>query len=176
MASSVERCEQVDHVVTEFVGSSLQGLGSSRDEQHTGWDQVLASEVGEDGPQAAPDPVADHGTPDLAGQGERQPDLGSLGEEHHAERALADPDPPLAQGAKGLPVSDRFDQADSFARPLSRRLRSTARPARVDMRWRKPWFLARLRTLGWKVRFTWGFLLGAGSLDPAGADGGAGDV
>jgi hypothetical protein len=24
----------------------------------------------------------------------------------------------------------------------------------VDMRWRKPWFLARLRTFGWKVRFT----------------------
>lgn len=29
-----------------------------------------------------------------------------------------------------------------------------ARPARVDMRWRNPWFLARLRLLGWKVRFT----------------------
>lgn len=28
-----------------------------------------------------------------------------------------------------------------------------ARPARVDMRWRKPWFLARFRLLGWKVRF-----------------------
>ena len=29
-----------------------------------------------------------------------------------------------------------------------------ARPARVDMRCRNPWFLARLRVLGWKVRFT----------------------
>lgn len=29
-----------------------------------------------------------------------------------------------------------------------------ARPARVDIRWRKPWFFARFRLLGWKVRFT----------------------
>jgi hypothetical protein len=29
-----------------------------------------------------------------------------------------------------------------------------ARPARVDMRWRKPCFLARFRTFGWNVRFT----------------------
>ena len=27
------------------------------------------------------------------------------------------------------------------------------RPARVDMRWRNPWRVARLRLLGWKVRF-----------------------
>ena len=28
------------------------------------------------------------------------------------------------------------------------------RPARVAMRWRNPWFLARLRVFGWYVRFT----------------------
>jgi hypothetical protein len=33
-----------------------------------------------------------------------------------------------------------------------------ARPARVDMRCRNPWFFARLRLFGWKVRFT-SFLL-----------------
>ena len=30
------------------------------------------------------------------------------------------------------------------------------RPARVDMRLRKPWVLARLRVFGWYVRFTSG--------------------
>lgn len=29
-----------------------------------------------------------------------------------------------------------------------------ARPARVDIRCRKPWFLARFRLFGWNVRFT----------------------
>ena len=39
-------------------------------------------------------------------------------------------------------------------RPLRRRDFSTARPAFVDIRARKPCFLARRRVLGWKVRFT----------------------
>lgn len=51
-------------------------------------------------------------------------------------------------------ITDRLDQADSLARPFRRRLRNTERPALVDIRLRKPWFLARLRTLGWNVRFT----------------------
>jgi hypothetical protein len=37
-------------------------------------------------------------------------------------------------------------------------------PARVDMRWRKPCFLARLRTFGWYVLFTHRL------LDPDGSD------
>jgi len=51
-------------------------------------------------------------------------------------------------------VVDTTDQADSFALPRRRRAFSTARPPLVDMRVRKPWRLARLRTLGWYVRFT----------------------
>src|SRR5688500_8362939 len=46
-----------------------------------------------------------------------------------------------------------------------------ARPARVDMRWRKPWFLARLRLFGWNVRFTkrplWRYGGGGGAADRA---------
>lgn len=45
-------------------------------------------------------------------------------------------------------------QADSRCRPRRRLARSTLRPARVDIRCRKPCRLARLRLLGWKVRFT----------------------
>ena len=38
-------------------------------------------------------------------------------------------------------------------RPLPRRAASTERPARVLIRVRKPWVLARRRLFGWKVRF-----------------------
>src|SRR6476659_4262111 len=43
-------------------------------------------------------------------------------------------------------------QAESSVRPLRRRAARMARPARVRMRRRKPWVLARRRLFGWKVR------------------------
>ena len=43
--------------------------------------------------------------------------------------------------------------AEMRARPLARRADRMLRPARVLMRSRKPWVLARRRLLGWKVRF-----------------------
>ena len=46
------------------------------------------------------------------------------------------------------------DQADSRLRPFRRRAFNTARPARVDMRARKPCFTDRRFLLGWYVRFT----------------------
>ena len=51
-----------------------------------------------------------------------------------------------ARGSTGV------SQADSLARPLRRRAARMARPARVDMRRRKPCVLERRRLLGWKVR------------------------
>ena len=46
----------------------------------------------------------------------------------------------------------RWCQAESSARPLRRRAARIARPARVRIRRRKPWVLARRRLFGWKVR------------------------
>ncbi len=43
-------------------------------------------------------------------------------------------------------------QADSSMRPLRRRAATIARPARVRMRNRNPWVLARRRLFGWNVR------------------------
>lgn len=43
-------------------------------------------------------------------------------------------------------------QAESSERPLRRRADRMLRPARVRMRRRKPWVLARRRLFGWKVR------------------------
>ena len=39
-----------------------------------------------------------------------------------------------------------------MVRPFARRAERMARPARVRIRRRKPWFFARRRLLGWKVR------------------------
>jgi hypothetical protein len=66
------------------------------------------------------------------------------------------PRPPsvLAERVEGPAVADSPDQADSRCRPFKRRALKTRRPARVDMRCRKPCRLARRRLLGWNVRFT----------------------
>jgi len=72
-----------------------------------------------------------------------------------------------SKGLKGPTIPNGSDQADSLALPLRRRLRKMARPPRVDMRLLKPWFLARLRTLGWKVLFTSEVLLVAKRRRPA---------
>lgn len=50
------------------------------------------------------------------------------------------------------PNSLACDQAVSARRPLRRRLETTARPARVRIRKRKPCTRARRRLFGWKVR------------------------
>jgi len=50
----------------------------------------------------------------------------------------------------------RSRQADRRARPLWRRAASTARPARVRMRSRKPWVFALRRLFGWNVRLLTG--------------------
>jgi len=49
----------------------------------------------------------------------------------------------------GIPARKRSAQADSLSRPLVRRADRMARPARVRMRSRKPWVLARRRLFGW---------------------------
>ena len=55
--------------------------------------------------------------------------------------------------AAGAPRAARGrPQAESSERPLARRADRMARPARVRMRRRKPWVLARRRLFGWKVR------------------------
>ena len=53
-------------------------------------------------------------------------------------------------------------------RPLARREASTALPPRVAIRARKPCFFARLRTLGWNVRFDIKLSLGLSGISPKG--------
>jgi len=62
------------------------------------------------------------------------------------------PWPSAAGDARGARGPDPTPQADSSERPLRRREARIARPARVRIRRRKPWVLARRRLFGWKVR------------------------
>ena len=65
-----------------------------------------------------------------------------------------------ARGSTGV------SQADSLARPLRRRAARMARPARVDMRRRKPCVFERRRLLGWKVRLVVTAILLGGEWSP----------
>ena len=69
--------------------------------------------------------------------------------EPHARSASVAPEP-----CEHRTVPDAPDHAERRTRPLARRDLMMARPARVDIRCRNPWRLARLRLFGWYVRFT----------------------
>lgn len=95
-------------------------------------------------------PIATHGRPDGATDGEchlRGYQVG-IGDERTPQRIGPDSDPVAPKADEGLAFADPVDQADRRARPLSRRDFSTARPARVLMRARKPCLRARRRLLG----------------------------
>lgn len=146
----VERSQEADHVTSQFVVPPAAGLGPGA-HQEISWRYQGGGpgQVVEDRPQPAAKPIAHHCPAHLAGNGERHPGCTSSRKVGDGQRTLSDPDTMLPEGSKGVPAADGLNQADSFARPLRRRFRRTARPARVDMRWRKPWFLDRLRAFGW---------------------------
>jgi hypothetical protein len=64
-----------------------------------------------------------------------------------------DPRPVATEAFERVALADPVRQAERRARPLARRFLSTARPARVLIRARKPCLRARRRLLGWNVRF-----------------------
>ena len=78
---------------------------------------------------------------------ERAP--GPASSAHRGRKVLAPPQPIF--GRQHVMTCLR-GQADRRARPLPRRDARIARPARVRIRSRKPWVLARRRLFGWKVR------------------------
>ncbi len=79
--------------------------------------------------------------------------------------AAAAPDGRSELGALTKPGRCRqhVAQAESRVRPLVRRAPRIERPARVRMRRRKPWVLARRRLFGWKVRLLTRRLLALGT-------------
>ena len=69
------------------------------------------------------------------------------------QRRAVDPRTVTTEAFERVALADPVRQADRRARPLARRFLSTARPARVLIRARKPCLRARRRLLGWNVRF-----------------------
>lgn len=115
------------------------------DERVLGPDQI-----GEDVPDLAPDPIPAHRRADLPGEREGKPDVVAVGgrEMGDLEPAMTNANGIGSEAQEGRTRPNRTDQADSRALPRWRRALMMARPARVDMRCRKPCFFARLRTLG----------------------------
>jgi len=129
--------------------------------------------------ESAAHPVAHYGVAHTAGDYEshsgRRGNRPHRSEEVHDDRTACSASPlPDGEGELGSPAQPGSSrqhvvlpaQADSSARPLRRRAARIARPARVRMRSRNPWVLARRRLFGWNVR-----LLTCGL--PAGGGGGA---
>jgi len=120
-----------------------------------------AAEIGEVGTHLTPQSVPDHCRTDLARHSKRNARrivacLRSWRHQGHHHGATTDPTTAPPQFLERAAITNSPDQADRRRRPLSRRERNTLRPARVDMRDRKPCFFARRRLLGWNVRFTRG--------------------
>jgi len=98
------------------------------------------------------------GVGDARGLGRRRDHCGG----HHHDASTSAP--ARSQRAKRRSLTNWPDQADRRERPLVRRRCSTARPAFVRIRKRKPCCLLRLRLFGWNVLFTHGLLERPGHL------------
>jgi len=155
------------------------GLRAGADEIGAGWER---SGRGDRGTKTPPQPIAGDRRPDSPsdrvresrrrpgisvekGYRDRPPAYAPATIAQGPERPAV-PDPPypcrrcrargparLGWGA-GPPGRGATAQPARRCRPLRLRAWRMARPARVAIRWRNPWFLARLRVFGWKVRFT----------------------
>ena len=149
------------------------GRRAERSDHDEGAVRESVEAITHDVTKATADLAAHHGTSDPSTHDEADP--GGVGGvvlggrpvgRARAPRSVREPArrPPRTARTKllGPPhatVSGKHEtrQAESFARPLLRRLARIARPARVRMRSRKPCVLARRRLFGWKVRLlTWG--------------------
>ena len=109
--------------------------------------------------QLAPEPISGHGISRAPANG-----IGDLGRPIIGSPDPSDPywsvaaRPNPRQLGKARTAANSVNQAESRARPRARRDLSTARPARLRIRRRKPCFFFRFRLFGWKVRFTHGLL------------------
>ena len=131
----------------------LRGRSARADEIAPGPQSVGV--LGEEGPQTPSRPVPFDGGAAEAVERERHTrslEFGICCERHPQQ--LAAEAATAAQRCEVGPAAARIDQALSRCRPLRLRAFTIARPARVDMRWRKPCRRARLRLWGWYVRFT----------------------
>ena len=119
----------------------------------------FAQPVADQVAKAAADPVALDRTTDRGADDETHPHRRPVtGSDVHGQQrrtgtsAAAYRDLEIATPTHPRRGRQHRGQAESRSRPLRRRAARMARPARVRIRSRKPWVLARRRLFGWKVR------------------------
>ena len=139
----------------------------------TGWQRPLAGHLATDRAESTPKSIPRHrrAVRTADGEGHRWRHLRGIVKMSTPQHGGPHSAPRVGQFIELLASADPMDQADRRARPLARRDLSTARPARVLIRARKPCFLARRCWLGWNVRFTCGVLSSMPAFDaPIGPD------
>ena len=156
-STTVRRQTHVDRVGQLRVGRAARGGGHTHEVPVTRLERVAAR--AHDLAQLAAKPVPGHGISRAPAHG-----IGDLGRPVIGSTDPSDPHwsvaarPNPRQLGEARTVANSVNQAESRARPRARRDLSTARPARLRIRRRKPCFFLRFRLLGWKVRFTHGLL------------------
>jgi hypothetical protein len=145
--------EEVGHLDIQFIERAFAGSWCGSDEQLPGREQrALAARRGaQQLAQAATEPVADDGRSDRAADGEGDPGRDHVGvaQVPAPQRRRAGAAAMTGQSLELASLTDAADQAESRARPLSRRALMIERPARVRIRARKPCLRARRRVFGW---------------------------
>jgi hypothetical protein len=138
------RCHRAGLRPNEVAGPTLQQIG------------VLRRRRAQPSAQA----IAHHRVSDRSSHRVRDAGRFVTGGEHHGSHLeISGRTPATArQRPKRCLITDAPDQAERLERPLLRRRRMTARPARLRIRSRKPCFFLRFRLFGWYVRFTHGLL------------------
>jgi hypothetical protein len=144
--SSCHLADQTGQTLLELVECMFVRASIRADEQESRGHIAVAKH----GPQPSAQPIALDGRPGGATDGEghlRWNHLG-IGNERAPERIDPHTDAVSPEAKECVAFANPVDQADRRARPLARRDFSTARPARVLMRARKPCLRARRRLLG----------------------------
>ncbi len=144
--SGCSLAHQVCHALLELGERTFGGARACADQKETRWHFAAAKYR----PQPSAKKIALHGRPRGATDCEghlRWNHLG-IGNERAPERVDPQPDTVPPEADESVAFADPVDQADRRVRPLARRDFSTARPARVLMRARKPCLRARRRLLG----------------------------
>lgn len=148
IARCPEPCHQAANCRNQRLVRRGLGLGTRTEQVHTG--RNLVSLGFHKHTKSPPKAISLHCGPERPAEGIGHLRPGQRWIEKHCARQRTDPQMPAfrAKPEERTSTRDLVDQALSRYRPLARRAFSTARPARVDIRWRNPCFRALRRLLG----------------------------
>ena len=148
-------CDDLADVVTKLAETHGNCRWCHHHQVQTGRNRTDGIEFAQQGSESSSHPIANDCGSDRLVDGERNAHLrGTIPARRvrrdapQRERTAATNSAGRTNGVELGTESQRLDQALSLWRPLSRLERITLRPARSDMRWRNPCFLALRRLFG----------------------------